>query len=217
MAQRKPIIGLTGGIGSGKTLVAQQMAALGAAVIDADKLGRRALDDPPVRDQLVAWWGENLLRQDGTVDRRRLAQRVFDDPEALRRLESVVHPWVGRARRELHDRYHHDPDVAAIVEDCPLLLETGLDAECDVIIFVDADRAARLARVEKTRGWDDRELARRENLQLGLDKKAGRADYVIDNTAGPEACLRQVQRVFSQITETGLEKQAMDPNPQGRP
>lgn len=200
-ARHKPIIGLAGGIGSGKSLVAMQLAELGCAVIDADQLAKQALDLPQSRQQLVDWWGPQVLNPQGTIDRHAIGKIVFDDPDQLDRLEQWIHPQVDQARRQLHRRYQQEADIAAIVEDCPLLFETGLDKQCDKIIFVKTSRENRLRRLAQTRGWSDQELARREKNQLGLDKKAQEADYIIVNDADEEECFSQVRHVLSQILQ----------------
>ncbi len=196
----KPVIGMAGGIGSGKSLVAQQFASLGAAVIDADALAREALDRPDVRGELERWWGSRVIRPDGTVDRGKVGQVVFEAPSELERLEALVHPIVAEGRARLRTAYDGDPVVRAIVEDCPLLFEKEIDRECDVAIFVDAPSCERIRRVA-SRGWDPEELTRREKRQWGLDRKARLADYVIENHAGPAHVFEQVRAVFSQILD----------------
>ena len=200
-APHKPVIGLAGGIGSGKSLVATQLASAGCAVIDADQLAKQALDQPESRKQLVDWWGPQILDKQGRVDRHAVGQIVFDDPDQLHRLEQWIHPQVHQARHQLHQRYQQDVDSVAIVEDCPLLFETGLDKQCDKTIFVQTSRENRLRRLAQTRGWSDQELARREKNQIGLDKKAQKADYIVVNDAGEDECLSQVRRVLSQILQ----------------
>ncbi len=197
----KPVIGLIGGIGSGKSLVAGQLADMGCAVIDADVLAREALERDDVRRTLTQWWGQGVLASGGGVNRAAVAKIVFDAPAALERLEGLIHPMVHERRRLLRQGYQDDPAVVAIVEDCPLLVETGLDAECDVLIFVRASQAVRQRRVAEHRGWSPQELARREKRQMPLDKKAALADYFIDNDAGPGQCLAQTRRVLSQIIQ----------------
>jgi dephospho-CoA kinase len=198
--QRKPIIGLVGGIGSGKSLVARQMAGLGCGVIDADQLARAALEqDPAIRTKLVQWWGPKVLKADGQIDRAAVGRIVFDQPHERRRLEDLLHPMVYAGRQRLRARFESDPSILAIVEDTPLLMEKGLDRQCDVIIFVSAPTPQRLQRLALSRGWTAEELARREKTQLPLDIKARRADYVVENSAGEDECLRHVRRVLSQI------------------
>lgn len=197
----KPVIGLLGAPGAGKSFVAERFRELGCAVIDADQLARDALQEPAVRDQLVQWWGATVLDERGAVDRAAVGRIVFDDAEALRRLEGLTHPRVKQARAALRQRYEHDPAVAAIVEDSPLLLEKGLDAECDVLVLVDAPREVRLARLEQERGWSAAELERREKNQYPLDKKRARADHVVSNHAGAGDVTDQVRRVLSLILQ----------------
>ena len=196
--RHKPVIGLMGGIGAGKSFVARQLASLGCAVIDSDELARAALDDPEVRSGISSHWGDRVLDDQGRVDRAALARIVFDDGAALARLEELVHPYVHRMRHGLRQQHEDDPAVRAIVEDCPLLMEKQLESECDATIFVRAGRETRLRRVA-ARGWSDKDLAEREKNQLGLDKKAGHADYVVDNDADAAHCMAQVRGALSQI------------------
>lgn len=199
---RKVVIGLVGGIGSGKSAVARHLAGLGCGVIDADRIARDALDDPDVKNRLVSWWGPDILDHDGRVNRKAVGARVFDRPQELQRLEDLIHPRVYHARREIKQRMQADPGVVAIVDDTPLLMEKHLENECDVIVFVDAPRPVRLARLAKTRGWDEAELARREKNQLPLDIKRNRADHVISNDSDEPQCASHVRRLLSQIIPT---------------
>ncbi|MEX0885647.1 MAG: dephospho-CoA kinase [Phycisphaeraceae bacterium] len=195
----KPVIGLLGAPGSGKSLVARQFASLGCAVIDADAIAHAVLDEEPVKRALRDWLGPDVVGEAGRVDRRRVGARVFGDGEALARLEGLVHPRVGARRAELRAAYAADAGVRAIVEDSPLLIEKGLDAHCDVLVYVDAPRAVRAARVGASRGWSEADLDRREKNQASLDMKRSRADYVIDNSADEAGAQAQVRRVLWQI------------------
>lgn len=195
-----PTIGLVGAPGSGKSLVARQMAAMGCVVVDSDELARRAMKEPDVLWRIAEWWGPGVLRPDGGVDRGALAGIVFKDSAQLKRLESLIHPRVHAGRAVLHSQAKARPDTRAIIEDSPLLLETGIDSQCDVLVLVDAPFETRLDRVRVTRGWDAEELLRREKNQMPLDIKRQRADYVIINDAGEAHCLEQTRRVLSQIT-----------------
>lgn len=199
--QHKPVIGLVGGIGSGKSLVAQQLQKLGCGVIDADHLAQDALDQPAVRRKLMDWWGQTVIGDDGRVDRDAVARIVFDQPRELRRLEDLVHPIVREKRLQLRKRLQQDPGIVAIVEDCPLLIEKGIDAQCDAVVLVEASRDTRLRRLAQTRGWSEAEVGRREKNQVGLDKKGQRADHIISNDAGEDDCLTHVRRVLSKILQ----------------
>ena len=195
----KPIIGLLGGPGAGKSAVAGHFARLGCAVIDADALAHEALDEPAVRQQVAEGLGPEVLDAAGRVDRKAVGARVFDDPAALARLEAIVHPRVRALRAARRAELDADPAVKAIVEDSPLLLEAGLARECDVLVYVDAPRPVRVARVRQARGWDERELDRREKKQASLDMKRLQADYVVDNSASEAQAQAEVRRVLSLI------------------
>lgn len=197
----KPVIGLVGGIGAGKSTVARMLESLGCGVIDADALAQAALEQLQVKQRLRQWWGNEIIDATGGIDRAAVGRIVFDDPVALARLECLLHPKVLEGRQELHRRYQAQPTIRVIVEDCPLLLEKGLDSGCDVLILVRADWPSRSRRVKASRGWSAQDLARREKMQISLDTKADRADYVIDNDLGKADCLEQVRHVLSQILQ----------------
>ena len=195
----KPIIGLCGGIGSGKSLVAQELARLGAVVIDSDRLGHEALARPEVVARLREWWGAEVLDAGGRPDRARIARIVFGDGEARRRLEGLIHPLIAAARADIIRRSVEDPAVSAIVLDSPLLLEFALDRLCDEIVFVEASESARLERVERTRGWDVRELERRSGQQWPLERKRARASEVLVNEGSPDDLRARVADLFQRI------------------
>ncbi len=197
--QRVLVLGLLGAPGSGKSHVAAAFAGHGAAVIDADALAREALEVPAVREQLRQWWGDGVIQPDGTTDRAAVGRRVFQNPDELRRLEGLIHPEVKRRRAALHERYRADPGVNLIVEDSPLLLESGLDSGCDALVYVEADEATRRARVAEHRGWSAEELTRREKLQWPLDTKRGRADYVVANGAGHPDVSARVLAIIDRV------------------
>lgn len=198
---QKPIIGLVGGIGSGKSTIAGQFASLGCAVIDADRLARQALEEPGVKSQLAAWWGGEVLDEQGKVNRSAISRVVFDNAEQLHRLEALIHPLVHRRRTELRRQHQADPAVKAIVEDVPLLMEKGLERDCDVVVFVDASEAARRERVAANRGWTSEELSRRQKNQVSLDTKRKHAHYVVDNNADEACSLRQVRQLLTRILQ----------------
>jgi dephospho-CoA kinase len=196
---RKPIIGLAGAIGAGKSEVGREMGRMGARVVDSDALAQQELDAPEVKELLVEYFGGAVVSPDGAVSRRKLADLVFGDPAARLRVERVVHPRVARRRAEAIEAAQADASVQAIVVDSPLLFEVGLDLLCDAVVFVEAPEAARLARVGRLRGWDRAEVERREKWQKGLDFKRERSDYIIDNGSNIEALRQQASRVFSAI------------------
>ena len=203
----KPIIGIAGGIGSGKTFVAKLFGEFGGLVISSDDQVTEAYRDPHVRRTLREWWGDQVILPDGGINRRLIGQTIFADPAQRKRLEELLHPRVHDARRRVMESAADDPRVLAFIWDTPLLFESELHRECDAVVFVDAPLETRVARVAANRNWDAAELARRENSQLALDRKRDFADYVISNTAGADFARGQVQDVLSRILQKTTKRQ----------
>ena len=195
----KPIIGLAGGIGSGKTTIASLFAELGAGVISSDRLNHEELDSQEVLNQLVEWWGRRVIDATGHADRTVIREIVGSDEASRRRLEQLVHPRIAARRQAMMSGFQDDDRVRAIVWDSPLLFETGLAALCDYVVFVDSDPTQRLARVGRERGWSQEDLDRFEKLQKPLDFKRERADYIVDNNSDMDAVRKQAEGVFSRI------------------
>jgi dephospho-CoA kinase len=194
----KPILGIAGGIGSGKSTVARFLGELGCFVVDSDELARQAHGRPEVVQTVQGWWGKDVILPDGRLDRKAVARRVFRDQKDRQKFEALLHPLVNQARDEAMARAAaQNPKIPAFVWDSPLLFETGLNTRCDVVIFVETPLEQRLARVRESRGWDAAELARRENLQWPLDKKREISDYVLVNTADADYARSQVEEVLS--------------------
>ncbi|HEV2292568.1 MAG TPA: dephospho-CoA kinase [Tepidisphaeraceae bacterium] len=202
----KPIVGVAGGVGSGKSFVARLFGELGCRVISSDELVRDAYRDGRVVATLKKWWGGDVLTPGGEVNKRVVAQRIFADPAERQRLERLLHPMVSDARERVMAAAAPDPAVPAFVWDTPLLFETGLNARCDAVVFVDAPQPLRLARVQASRGWDAGELARRENSQMPLDTKRNLSQYVVENTADADVVRGQVRAVLSRILERTVGK-----------
>ena len=203
----KPIIGIAGGIGGGKSFVARLFGELGCHVIDSDAQVRAAYNDPQVQDAIRGWWGDGVFRADNTINRSAIAARIFQSPAERDRLERLLHPWVNTAREQEMLTAAGSTQVVAFVWDTPLLFETGLNRQCDAVVFVDTAEALRLHRLRDTRGWDEAELRRRENSQWPLDKKREISDYVLVNTAdvdtGPTGIRSQVREILSRILANG--------------
>jgi dephospho-CoA kinase len=195
-----PVIGLVGGIGSGKSLVGSMLADLGCLVCHSDELARSALADPAVRDELVRWWGREVLDPSGAVDRRAVAGKVFADPAERKRLEALLHPRIESARRRTFAAA--PPGTRALVIDAPLLLEVGLDRECDAVLYIDSPREDRLRRLAETRGWDSAELERRESAQWPLDRKRAAAHHVLVNAGNQPALRSEVQKALEAAERT---------------
>lgn len=195
------IIGLVGGVASGKSAVAAALARRGAVVFDADKIGHLVLDEPEVRDELVARWGEEILDADGRIARPAVAARVFgDSPDAISDrdfLEQTLHP---RIRQRIESAINQLPDepLPAVVIDAPLLIESAWNDVCDVIAFVDAPREQRLARA-LTRGWTPEEFTRRELSQMPIEEKRRWASHVISNAGTLEQLEIEVAKFWQSI------------------
>ena len=202
------VIGLAGGVGSGKTTVAQFFRRLGAKVISADDLAHQVLQEPKVLRKASKIWGADIIDQERrSVNRKRLANKVFTShPDApmghqggqLRRLEALIHPPVIREiRRQIASAQTGRGETYVV--DAPLLFETHLDKLCDCVVFVQAPQKLRIKRASKARGWTAEELLRREHLQKTLKEKERKADYVVTNDKSLERTFRQVKKVWQEI------------------
>ncbi len=186
---RALVIGLLGGVGSGKSTVARLFQEEGARVLDADQAAREVLERPEVARKVEELLGPGLLDPEGKIDRKVLADKVFRSEEARRTLESLVHPqvlaWLEGRLAELR----REPGI--VILDVPLLLETGLDRECDHLVFLEVPEEERERRTLQ-RGWEPGERKRREKTQLPLETKRGRADYILLNSGTLEETRRQI-------------------------
>jgi dephospho-CoA kinase len=214
------VIGLTGGIASGKSSVAAIFARLGAAVIDADAIAREVLRSPEIAEKLRKSWGHETFR-DGRPDRARIAQIAFGDPAKLKELTGWVHPPTLREMRAQLDRALADRGVPLIIIDAPLLIEADLAPWCNALIFVDVADPLRLARARADRGWSDDEVLRREAAQASLAEKRARASIVLDNNGSMEDTRAAVARLFRQWvsdpSSTAASCRAQDPARSGCP
>ncbi|MHC4158994.1 MAG: dephospho-CoA kinase [Planctomycetota bacterium] len=202
-SKKKPIIGILGGVGSGKSTVATEFAKLSCAVIDADKIAHELLGRKTIREKIVASFGQAILDSAGEIDRKELADIVFAEPDKLSLLEKIIHPIVLERAEELIEQYNRQNQVKAIVLDMPLLVEVGWDKRCDRLIFVDCGRQLRAERAQKSGIFGENRLKIRENFQISLDNKAGIADNTIDNNSGFSALTRQVAKIFTCIMGNG--------------
>jgi dephospho-CoA kinase len=180
MASRR-VIGLTGGIGSGKSTVAAMLAELGADVLDSDKVGHDVYR--PGTDgfrQVAEAFGRDVVAADGTIDRRQLGSRVFADPEALRRLNAIVHPLIGLAVRDWVQRAQAEPRTSPIVIEAAVLMEAGWQFFDEVWVVVVEPETA-IARVTASRGMSADEVRRRLAVQMSNEERIRRATRVIHN------------------------------------
>lgn len=192
------VIGLLGGVASGKSLAAGLLAELGAGVLDADRAAHEVLTDAAVESAARERWGSNVFGPDGRIDRARLARIVFaGGPDGRRQrkyLEQLTHPRIGRLLAGQADRLRASGAAAAVL-DAPLLLEAGWDRLCDKLVFVDAPRDIRLERARK-RGWSEEDFDAREAAQESLEAKRRRADVVVDNSGSAASTRAQIERFW---------------------
>ncbi|WP_448639931.1 dephospho-CoA kinase [Geodermatophilus sp. URMC 63] len=188
-------IGLTGGIGSGKSTVAALLAARGAVVVDADRIAREVVEPgTPGLAAVVGAFGPGVRAVDGSLDRAALAAIVFTDPEARARLDGIVHPLVRARAREVIDRAAPD---AVVVQDVPLLVETGQAGVHDLVLVVETDLETRVARLLQ-RGLSEEDARARIAAQATDEQRRAVADVVLDNSGGPEALAEQVDRFWAE-------------------
>lgn len=181
------MLGLVGPAGAGKSTVARALAAAGAKVVDADRIGHDVTNsDPQVRAALIAEYGEGVYRADGTLDRAQVAARVFRDPAALARLNQLVHPRILERLRAAIAAAEAERMTGALVFDAALLLDWGFERECDAVLAVLAPRERQLERLAVSRGWTPEEAARRLAAARTDESFAGLADHVLMND-GSEA------------------------------
>jgi len=202
---RPPLrIGLTGGIGSGKSLVAECFRDLGAAIVDADAIARKVMaPGEAAYDAVVRAFGPSVCRADGTLDRKALATRIFGDTAARWQLNALTHPHIRRRIAEEVERCSAQPGVEVIIVDIPLLLETtdGRYLRLDGIVVVDATDEVRLARLIARDGLSPADTRMRLEAQMPLREKVARADWVIDNNGSPEATRAQIKTLWESLLE----------------
>lgn len=194
-----PVIGLLGGIGAGKSAVADLFGSFGCEVCNADRLAHEALNDPSVVAGLREHWGGDVIGEDGRPDRAAIGSIVFLDDSERAWLERLVHPLVEKAREAAFSAA--SDGVLAMVIDAPLILETGLESQCDHLVFIEVSPSERLARVARTRGWNEMELDRREAAQMDVDQKRQKADFILDNTGNLGELEDKVKELLGKILD----------------
>jgi len=194
------LVGLTGGVATGKTTVAKMFRRCGAVVIDADRLAREAVrPGKPAWRAIVRTFGKGVLNPDRTIDRHALGAIVFHDMNKLRRLERIIHPRVAREQARLTTQAaRQDPNVV-VIYDVPLLFEAGIDKRVDKIIVVTASRETQITRLKTRRGLTRPEAVRRIRSQIPLAEKVRRADFVLRGTLTPASLRQAVQSVMGAL------------------
>lgn len=193
------IVGLTGGLATGKSLVAGELKRLGAHIIDADLIAREVVEPGcPAYNDIVKEFGPGVVRPDGKLDRKALGNIVFTDPAALDRLNNITHPRIRERIREEAERHEAEGD-ALIVLDVALLIEMGVKYQVKKIIVVAAEKEQQIERAMKRDGLSREEAERRLSCQMDIKEKLEYADYVIDNSTTREAALSQTRALFEEL------------------
>jgi dephospho-CoA kinase len=193
------LIGVTGGIATGKSTVDRLLEAHGAVVIDADELAREAVRaGEPALDAVAARFGSDVIRADGALDRTRLGEIVFADPTARRDLERITHPRITELMQERIEAALGGP-APLVAVDIPLLFENARESMFEGVLLVYAPRDVQLRRLHDRNGLDDTAAVQRLDAQLPIDEKRARATWVIDNTHGLEATKRAVDQWWNTV------------------
>jgi dephospho-CoA kinase len=201
MPRRKKIIAVTGGICSGKSTVAKLLEKQGAKVINADKVAHQLLqDNQEIKTAIKRQISPDAVKN-SRVDKKKLASIVFNDPEKLKKLNSILHPQILNISENLIEKYQNEPKIKAIVLDFPLLIEVSWHKKCDNIIFVQTEDKKRYQRAAQKCGFSKNDVKKRENFQISLDKKKAIADYILRNNSDLSVLAGQVAKIFSKILQ----------------
>jgi len=194
------LVGLTGGIATGKSTVSEILRQLGCEIVDADRLARDVVEpEQPAWKQIVAEFGGGVVTAEGALDRKKLGAIVFADPERRKRLEAITHPAI-RARFQARlDELAAQGFAGIVVFDAPVMIESGNYKNMDRLVVVVTDDATQAGRLQERDGTDEAEGRRKIASQMPLAEKAKLADYVIDNSGDREATAAEVRRVFAAL------------------
>lgn len=194
------IIGLTGGIASGKSTVSRILKDLGAVIIDADETAHSVIEpNKPAWRDIVQNFGEGILNPDMTINRDKLGEIVFQNPEQLDRLNHITHPRIMESLKDNFQRIKTNSPNAIVVLEVPLLYETFMDRMCDKVWVVWVDRETQIKRLIGRNNYSEEEAIRRIDSQIPLDEKARRADLVIDNRGTVEETISSAAKYFNDI------------------
>ena len=196
------IAGLTGGIASGKSTVSRFFSEAGALIIDADKISREVVSQGTTGyDEILSFFGRTILLPDGEIDRKRLGEIIFNDPEKKAHLDAIVHPRVFERSAEMIAQIAgHTPD-AVVILDIPLLLEVGMGSDLAEVIVVYVPEITQLERLMKRDGIDKQSAMARIRSQIPIEEKRKRATVVIDNSHTLSDCRRQALEVFNRLKQ----------------
>ena len=199
MQKPKKIIGILGGIGSGKSTVANEFEKLGCAVISADQLAAELLDDKKIKSAIIRTFGRDVLDEENNINRVKVSEIVFFSQKNVEKMNAILHPPILRQTNLLIDKYNQTEDIKAIILDMPLLVEVGWQNKCDYLIFVSSSEEKKNHRIRKNYPKNTENIKKREKFKISLDKKADIAHYIIDNNSDLKTLAEQVARIFSKI------------------
>lgn len=199
-----PVVGIVGGIGAGKSQASQALESRGAFLIDADRVGHALLEQTPCRELVLEQFGDQILSSNKaeppdtppSIDRKALGRLVFANQDARRDLEKILHPRMRKTFERAINRTIRLGRHQAVVLDAAILFEAGWDNLCDLVLYIDAPRETRLARLQESRGWTGSDLEKREASQWPLDRKRARANLVVPNAGTPEELDQAINRIW---------------------
>jgi dephospho-CoA kinase len=202
------MVGLTGGVASGKSVVSQVLKEEGAYIIDADRIARELVQArTPTWKELIKVFGKEILQKDGSIDRKKLAAKVFSDPEQRGQLNRILHPRIkNEMGRRLKAIRQKDPE-AIVVIDAPLLIETGDHREMDKVIVVLSTEEQQIERLRERQGMDPEEARRIIAAQIATDEKVKVADFVIRNEGSLGETVKRAKEVFQELKRAALQKE----------
>ena len=194
------ILGILGGIGSGKSTVTDMFAALGANTLDADAIAHELIEKEETKSILRKWWGDEIITAEGKVDRTKIAEKVFSDAAELVRLNNLIHPEVRKRIEENIGKFMggNGKEKKLLVLDVPLLASSTLRDFCDEIIFVSSDESLRQSRIH-LRGWSNQDLKKRESCQVPENEKKELAGFIINNSGSLDETRQQVEALYQDL------------------
>jgi dephospho-CoA kinase len=207
------LVGLTGGVASGKSTVSRILREEGAYIIDADQIAKELVTpDSPVSQELVRVFGRDILQQDGSVDRKKLAARIFLDPEQRNRLNGILHPRIRETICERVRRIVRSDPGAIVIVDAALLIEVGWHREVDEVIVVTSSAEQQIDRLGKRDGLAPEQAERILAAQMAQEEKVKVADFIISNEGALEETIRKTREVFDKLKKTahGTTRKQMD-------
>jgi dephospho-CoA kinase len=199
MKQRIKVIGITGGIASGKSTIAKMLKSLGASVINADEICHRLINTKPISQKIINRWGDHLQDKYGRIERDKLGEIVFSDRKEISTLNKMIHPEAIKRIKNRITKLRNQSTTVAIVLDAALLVESNLINICDTTLFVDTRKNTCKERVKNSRKWPTGEITKREKFQSSLREKKKIADIVICNTRYQADTLKQVKDFWQQF------------------